>query len=987
MGSHSKFKVNTSLLSDLATKVAQTRDIVNSMKIKVGSYRDSAQMRLNKWATGDYVSRHVRTIHKSWYRIWEDGEFLKDEYGNYLYNEDAYDRACNKAQTDAQNWYDAQVKEYTRMKNAYGDKAEKMYSRIKKIDKLMTVIKNAVTSFESFSLDLEAAKNYVNNFRSKEEGEVYSTFTYGDNGEKIYHKITLEFEAEEVTDIYGHTFKIYKILTMYHGTSQMEELQETVAAAETAIGGTAVREAQLAAGFMLKGLDNEKIDELLLQDVGKARAAATAALSQGAFNLNHDQNGNRNPRTAEQAMDDFYRETIDPDGHYSRETVQQILYEHDKETFTEDELKAMNRIGTYIAETSGAMVSTGVSSPIVAGSAATEPYDLVSYLEELGIPTNAPRISETPLVSETPLTLKAGSPFGETLNPFGGGGCGGGGGGCGGGTPTTGTDTPFTLPEITGDTPTQGPAITITQVTADAVPKTIEPNIAATIDAQAKEIFYSRTPEQIASERSSAMSAVEAAFNGEKVEEFKSLLKEGGFDDVTIDFIMENKEVAVTAYILASESKSLTDIANKLAIANDIQNFDTIYDNGLSRLSLEDGMSASRLLADVDDDVVEARNTVRTARTKYNNSVKKANESIDEANKKKEEMEELRKKIVNKSGEDTSKWDEDDVEAYNKAIEAYNNANKAANDAHRAALEDRTSLEQAQTKLAKVEEEATEKYMKAQQEEAVLSSSQGEEPISTAVEPIDTPPEITEVPQVETPIGDNPQGTLTTDNVVGDADGNITINIEPEAAAQQPTKSTFVNLEDAPAASTKGIVEKPIGVSTEVAEPKDLASDDILNLINNLDEVANVSEADMSLGGMDLGSLDTASEAGGLEASLLPQEHVKAVESFGNGMVDLAEAVVNSGKQEVNNFQNKQLNNLSATGFVTDPAYTSSTVSEDEPEEARTRTVEGNKEVAGVKVEPKDVEKHTDGVLTNEETNVAAEISDDGRSLEYVELD
>ncbi len=64
---------------------------------------------------------------------------------------------------------------------------------------------------------------------------------------------------------------------------------------------------------------------------------------------------------------------------------------------------------------------------------------------------------------------------------------------------------------------------------------------------------------------------------------------------------------------------------------------------------------------------------------------------------------------------------------------------------------------------------------------------------------------------------------MTTDNVVGDADGNITINIEPEAAAQQPTKSTFVNLEDAPAASTKGIVEKPIGVSTEVAEPKDLA--------------------------------------------------------------------------------------------------------------------------------------------------------------------
>ena len=58
----------------------------------------------------------------------------------------------------------------------------------------------------------------------------------------------------------------------------------------------------------------------------------------------------------------------------------------------------------------------------------------------------------------------------------------------------------------------------------------------------------------------------------------------------------------------------------------------------------------------------------------------------------------------------------------------------------------------------------------------------------------------------------------------------------------------------------------------------------------------------------------------------------------------------------------------------------------DAPAEAKTKTVEGNKDVAGVKVEQKDVEKHTDGVLT-EEKHVASEVSDDGRSLEYVELD
>ena len=162
---------------------------------------------------------------------------------------------------------------------------------------------------------------------------------------------------------------------------------------------------------------------------------------------------------------------------------------------------------------------------------------------------------------------------------------------------------------------------------------------------------------------------------------------------------MDNKEIAVTAYILASESKSLTDIANQLAVANNIQNFDTAYDNGLSRMSLENGLSQSKLMAEVDDDVADARTNVQNARHKYNNSVKKANDSIDDANKKKEEMEEIKRRIIKKSGEDQSKWDEEDIEAYNKAVEEYNNANKLANEAHQEAMNDRELLNQAENNL------------------------------------------------------------------------------------------------------------------------------------------------------------------------------------------------------------------------------------------------------------------------------------------------
>ena len=47
-----------------------------------------------------------------------------------------------------------------------------------------------------------------------------------------------------------------------------------------------------------------------------------------------------------------------------------------------------------------------------------------------------------------------------------------------------------------------------------------------------------------------------------------------------------------------------------------------------------------------------------------------------------------------------------------------------------------------------------------------------------------------------------------------------------------------------------------------------------------------------------------------------------------------------------------------------------------------------NETVAGVKIEAADVKKHTDGVLVDSDDNkVASEVSEDGRSLEYVEID
>ena len=196
---------------------------------------------------------------------------------------------------------------------------------------------------------------------------------------------------------------------------------------------------------------------------------------------------------------------------------------------------------------------------------------------------------------------------------------------------------------------------------------------------------------------------------------------------------------------------------------------------------------------------------------------------------------------------------------------------------------------------------------------------------------------------------------------------------------------------------------KSLSSKPEAAEAEEkISTDELMDLLTDIDEVASVSDADRTLdpSNISLSSLDPSyTEPGaqlsnvisgeGESANLMSIDNsVKA--STGNGMVDLAEAVANQGKRNVNSFSTTQLNNMSGNGVAAiqgDAVYTSASTKEEEPKrEIKTKTVEGNKDVAGVKVDPKDVEKHTDGVSTGEK-QVASEVSDDGRSLEYVELD
>jgi len=248
------------------------------------------------------------------------------------------------------------------------------------------------------------------------------------------------------------------------------------------------------------------------------------------------------------------------------------------------------------------------------------------------------------------------------------------------------------------------------------VPKQITQNNANYIDEQAKEIYYSKSPELISAERANALSAVDSAFNGENDVEFRNILSQC-YDDVDIDLIMENKELAVTAFILATESKSLTDIANKLASSQGIEDYEPSYTYQYNVASLENGVSQSQLLSEVSEDVNNSRFEVQSIRNKYNESVKKTNESIEEANRRKTEMDETRNKIIARSGEDPSGWSNADIEEYNRVVESYNIANRAANAAYNESSLIKVNLERAEVKLQETQQRVANDYLNGSVEE------------------------------------------------------------------------------------------------------------------------------------------------------------------------------------------------------------------------------------------------------------------------------
>ena len=1008
-----RFKVSSATIETLKAKTLLIKNTINLVTGDIARYQSAALARLNswKWNKDDLIDRHTKKLYKNNYK---KEQYDVDPYSHlstssWVFDEDAYNQACSDARAAAEAWVDERLTKYEELKNGYNEGFSDVQKYAKNLYNVFRVISECITEIEGFEVDLEKAKDKKNSELQHEieQARIHSS----PDLDELYAKvINLDFNKIVTVDANGNKIISYEVFTKYKNTDEIVSQLEAVNSATTEVEMTATDATLAASVGLMRGYDARQIDQYVGREVSRDVGAVAYARRGGYLN---------NSEGSDKKLQELYTKAGGK-GKYTPEKAQELMLERERKEFTPEELAFRQGIREYIADRVESTRESHVYSPVTAITMAEKGFDIKPFYDPSATPS-AVAPEPTP-VAHTPSV----------------GGCGGYGGGY----------TPARVPVAhTGMASTAvigpSPAITnesiagrmvstpvsVNPVTAAALPKPLTAAVSSKfIDQQAKEIFYGRSAEQIAADRANALSIVDKAFAGEGVDDFKEVLKKGGFDDVDIDIIMDNKEIAVTAYILASESKGLTDIANQLAMANNIANFDTMYDNGLNRMSLENGLSQSKLMAEVDEEVADARTNLKNARSKYNSSVKKANDSIEEANKKKEEMEEIKKRIVNKSGEDSSKWDDEDVEAYNKAVEEYNEANKAANEAHKEAMSDKELLDEAEQKLTETEERVAKEYLEQQaQQEAQQGGQQGGEPV------VETPEEeVVELQQTDPNVEAETVQTETTKEI-GES------NVDVEVTSETPRETgNFVSPDEAKDVPKSNMVSH----SNDNVEPeRRLTSDDLKDLFDNLEDVSDAASTERTLDAVDLSSLapedrtipnlgldvfesaDNTTVVNTGSSTTVDIGSTKDINNLsdssfnmvsdadisndvgnilpeGNSLVSFADSAAQQASEKTKDFQDNKFNGLgnlsmganSLEAFATESTYTSKGTSEtnNETKEAPATPEAPKKDVetvAGVQVDSSEAQKHTDGVLIDSGDQVASEVSEDGRSLEYVEIE
>jgi len=221
--------------------------------------------------------------------------------------------------------------------------------------------------------------------------------------------------------------------------------------------------------------------------------------------------------------------------------------------------------------------------------------------------------------------------------------------------PTIGNTEPLASPEDASILPTEE---------LPSIPEGIEKDY----DDLARKEFESQGEEAIEENRRRIIEEANQLFENDPAT-LREKLKEYGYSDSDIETIIQDRNLTINAMVSGDQRTKLTEIAERLAKEDGLSEFDTIYDNEQTALSLTDG-TTEKLLANMssDEGVKNAYEALTTAEANYTEANTAAVAAMAVVTTAQNKLNDLMSTIDGDIKANPSQWDSATLKAYNEEV-------------------------------------------------------------------------------------------------------------------------------------------------------------------------------------------------------------------------------------------------------------------------------------------------------------------------------
>lgn len=183
-------------------------------------------------------------------------------------------------------------------------------------------------------------------------------------------------------------------------------------------------------------------------------------------------------------------------------------------------------------------------------------------------------------------------------------------------------------------------------------------------DLLARNTYELKDLQEIEQHRTQITNSVNIAFDSQNLDSIKEQLKNYGYSDESITNIVSDRDILITAMLVGDQKVDLAKLATDAAKVDNVENFDTIYDNEPTYESLIDGTESTLLVNTLSNESVKtAKQDLDNINTEYTKMVNETNTLLSSIDSKKQEIDELYARLQN---------DDSLREQYNSLVEEYN---------------------------------------------------------------------------------------------------------------------------------------------------------------------------------------------------------------------------------------------------------------------------------------------------------------------------